>query len=68
MRDINTQLSPVEKSFTQKLNREILELTDIITKPDRYLQKIAHGTFFKIDHILAYKASLNRFKKTEITP
>jgi exonuclease III len=27
----------------------------------------AHGTFFKIDHILGHKASLNKHKKTEIT-
>jgi hypothetical protein len=28
----------------------------------------AHGTFSKIDHILGHKASVNKFKKTEITP
>jgi exonuclease III len=28
----------------------------------------AHGTFSKLDHILGHKASLNTFKKTEITP
>jgi hypothetical protein len=28
----------------------------------------AHGTFFKIDHIISNKASLNKYKKTEITP
>jgi endonuclease/exonuclease/phosphatase family metal-dependent hydrolase len=27
----------------------------------------AHGTFSKIDHILGYKASLNTYKKIEIT-
>jgi exonuclease III len=27
-----------------------------------------HGTFFKIDHILVHKASLNKYKKIEITP
>jgi hypothetical protein len=27
-----------------------------------------HGTFFKIDHILGYKASLSKYKKIEITP
>jgi hypothetical protein len=26
----------------------------------------AHGTFSKIDHILGHKASLNKYKKTEI--
>jgi hypothetical protein len=28
----------------------------------------AHGTFSKVDHILGHKASLNKFKKIEITP
>jgi hypothetical protein len=27
-----------------------------------------HGTFSKIDHILRHKASLNKYKKNEITP
>jgi endonuclease/exonuclease/phosphatase (EEP) superfamily protein YafD len=28
----------------------------------------AHGTFFKIDHILGHKASLTKYKKIEINP
>jgi hypothetical protein len=28
----------------------------------------AHGTFSKIEHILGHKASLNKYKKTGITP
>jgi exonuclease III len=28
----------------------------------------AHGIFFKIDHILGHKASLSKYKKTEIIP
>jgi hypothetical protein len=28
----------------------------------------AHGTFSKINHILWHKASLNKYKKIEITP
>jgi hypothetical protein len=27
-----------------------------------------HGTFFKIDHIIGHKTSLNRYKNTEIIP
>jgi hypothetical protein len=27
-----------------------------------------HGTFSKIDHILRHKASLNKYRKIEITP
>jgi exonuclease III len=29
---------------------------------------VAYGTFSIIDHILGHKASLNKYKKTEITP
>jgi hypothetical protein len=28
----------------------------------------AHGTFYKIDHILGHKASLSKYKKIEIIP
>lgn len=28
----------------------------------------AHGTFPKIDHILSYKKTVNRYKEIEITP
>jgi hypothetical protein len=28
----------------------------------------AHGTFFKIDHIVGHKASLNKYMKIKITP
>jgi hypothetical protein len=28
----------------------------------------AHGTFFKIDHILGHEASLRKYKKIEIIP
>jgi hypothetical protein len=29
---------------------------------------VAHGTFYKIDHILGHKASLSKYKKIEIIP
>ena len=28
----------------------------------------AHGTFSRIDHILGHRDSLNKYKRTEITP
>jgi hypothetical protein len=28
----------------------------------------AHGTYFKMDHILGHEANFNKFKKIEITP
>jgi hypothetical protein len=33
----------------------------------QYAFSAPHGTFSKIDHILDHKASLNIYKKTEIT-
>jgi hypothetical protein len=32
------------------------------------LFSVAHGTFAKNDHILGHKASLSKYKKTEIIP
>jgi hypothetical protein len=28
----------------------------------------AHGTFSKVDHVLRHKASIDKYKKEEITP
>ena len=46
------------------------DLTDIL-RTFHQMQKNtffsrAHGTFFRTDHILGHKSSLNKFKKTEI--
>ena len=72
---------PVNRSFRQKLSGEILELSDVINLIDptdiyrtfqpnteEYTFSATHGTFSKVDHILGHKTSLNRYKKTEITP
>lgn len=37
-------------------------------KTKEYTFSAPHGTFYKVDHILKYKASLNRYKITEVNP
>jgi exonuclease III len=73
-------LSPIDRSSTQKLNKETLDLNDTINQTDltdvyrlfhptiaQYtFFSAAQGTFSKIDHILGHKASLSKLKKTEI--
>jgi exonuclease III len=80
--DINTPLSPIDRSLKQKINKEILDLnhtTDEMDLADVYrifhpnseqysFFSAAHGTFSKIDHILGHKASLSKYKKIEIIP
>jgi exonuclease III len=80
--DFNTPLCTMDRSSRQKINREILELNDIkyiMELTDVYrvfypetaqytFSSAAHGTVSKIDHILGHKTSLNKYKKTEITP
>ena len=64
------------------MNREIRELTDVMTQMDlTYIYRIFHpnikeytffsasrGTFLKVDHILGNKTNLNKYKKVGITP
>ena len=66
MGDFNTPLSPLERSVRQKINREIREVTDVMTQMDLIgIYRIfhpnikeypffsaPHETFSKIDHIL----------------
>jgi exonuclease III len=80
--DFNTPLSPIGRSSKQKINIEISELNQTIdqiglddiyrifhpTSAQYTFFSTAHGTFSKIDHILGHKASLNKYKKTEIFP
>jgi exonuclease III len=82
MGDFNTPLSPIDRSFKQKINKEILDLNHTIDQMDladvyRIFHptstqctffSAAHGTFSKIDHILGHKASLTKYKKMEIIP
>ena len=78
--DFNSPLSPMDRSFKQKINKETQAVNDTIDQ--LYLIDIyrtfhpkvaeynffssAHRTFSRIDHILGHKSSLSEFKKIEI--
>ena len=78
--DFNTPLTPMDRSSKEKINKETRVLND--TLHEMYLIDIfrifhlnaeeytffssAHGTFFRIDHILSHKSNLSKFKKIEI--
>ena len=80
MGDFNISLTPVDRKFKQKINKETEALNDIIDQIDlidiyrTFLPKKAdytffscvHGTFARTDHILGPKSSLSKFKKIEI--
>ena len=77
-----TLLTPMDRSTKQKINKETqtlnhtmdqLDLIDIYrtfhpkTMNFTFFSS-AHGTFFRIDHIMGHKSSLGKFKKIEIIP
>jgi hypothetical protein len=79
--DLNTLLSPIDRSSRQKGSKEtsaLLQTLDQIDVVDIYrvfyptsrqytFFSAAHGAFSKIGLILGQEASLNKFKKIEIT-
>ena len=70
----------MDRSSKKKINKETQALNDTLNKThliDTYRTfhpktteytffSSAHGTFFRIDHILRHKSSLGKFKKIEI--
>ena len=79
MGNFSTHLSPMDRFARQKLNREIRELTDVMTQidlTDSYrifhpntkeytFLSAPHGIFYKTDNIPSHKTNLNRYKKLE---
>ena len=80
--DFNIPLTPMDRSTKQKISKETQTLNDTIDQLDLIdiyrtfhpktmnftFFSSAHGTFFRIDHILGHKYSLGKFKKVEIIP
>ena len=78
--DFNTQLTPMDRSSKQKINKETQVLNDTLDEMDLIgifrtfhpnaeeytFFSSAHGTFSRIDHILGHTSNLSKFKRIEI--
>ena len=75
--DFNTQLTSIDRSTKQNINKETQTLNDTMDQLDLIdiyrtfhpktinftFFSSAHGTFSRIDHILGHKSSLGKFKR-----
>jgi exonuclease III len=72
--DLNTTLSPIDRSSKQKINKELLELNHTVDQMDltdifrifhptsaQYTFLVDHGTFTKIDQILGHKENFSQY-------
>ena len=78
--DLNTPLTPMDRSSKQKINKKTQVLNDTLDEMDLIdifrtshpnakeytIFSTAHGTYSRTDHILGHKPNLSKFKKTEI--
>ena len=78
--DFNNPLISMDRSSKQKINKRTQILIDTLDEMDLIdicrtfhpnaeeytFFSSAHGTFFRIDHILDHKSNLSELKKTEI--
>ena len=80
--EVNTPLTPMDRSTKKKIDKEThtlndtIDLLDLIDIYRTFHPKTmiftffssAHRNFSRIDHILGHKSKLDKFKKIEIIP